>query len=452
LGICYAIGYRIRNRHQNNPLYRKWFIKGLSAKLFGGLAFALVYTYYFDYGGDTRAYHRDSLTVLDALFYHPQVYFEVITRKNQYVSAEALDIINQMAFHAPSEYYIANLTSVFSFLGGGSYFSTNLLVALFTFWGVWHFFLLLVEKYPRAEKAMAFTVLFVPSVFFWGSGISKDSFIFCGIGLFLYYVNELFKGKVFNLKYILIITVCVYFMFVVKPYVIISLAPAVVLWRTLHFRDKISNSFIRGSILPIVLGISVLGMVFTLDLLSKYNQRYSMDSFVDTAQSMQGWHYKEGANTSDQHGRGSSYTLGTYDASSWQGMLKVFPAAINVTFFRPYLWEVKNTGMLAQAIESLIFLLFAIMTILKVGIFRIYKYISNDSFVLMCFIFALFFGFAVGFSSYNFGALSRYKIPSVPFFLATFFILRHKYKYRHNHIEKIVSNQNHLKSPNLARR
>ena len=36
----------------------------------------------------------------------------------------------------------------------------------------------------------------------------------------------------------------------------------------------------------------------------------------------------------------------------------------------------------------------------------------------MCIIFALFFGFVVGFTSFNFGALGRYKIPSMPFFVS----------------------------------
>ena len=141
---------------------------------------------------------------------------------------------------------------------------------------------------------------------------------------------------------------------------------------------------------------------------------------------MQHWHYKEGHNTSEQNGRGSSYSLGEYDESSWRGLLKIFPAAVNVTFFRPYIWEVKNAGMLAQAFESLLFLYFTILTILKVGPIKFYSTITNNSFLLMCVVFAIFFGFAVGFSSYNFGALSRYKIPAVPFFVAALFIIRHK--------------------------
>lgn len=428
LGICYGIGFQIRNRYRKNPLYKKWFIKGLSAKLFGGLAFALVYTFYYEYGGDTKTYWRDSSIVVQSLSEGISVYWEVLNHNYEGTSSEALDSIMRMDFQDPREYFVVNLVSVFNFLGFGSYFSMTLLVALFTFWGVWHFFLLMVEKFPKMEKQMAFAVLFIPSVAFWGSGISKDSLILCGVGLLLYHVNQIASGKFWQIQSLIIIAVSAYFMFVVKAYVLISLIPAVLLWRTLYLRDRIKSSIIKAATLPIVGALSVFLMVYSLDFLAKYNSTYSLDSFVDTAQSMQGWHYVEGENTGDNHGRGSSYTLGEYDGTTWQGMLKVFPAAVNVTFFRPYLWEANGVAMLAQAIESLLFLAFALLTFLKVGPLNVYRYIANDSFLLMCVVFAIFFGFAVGFSSYNFGALSRYKIPTVPFFIAALFILRYKAK------------------------
>ena len=426
LPICIFIGKRIRNKNNNNPLYRKWFMKGLWVKLLGGLAFALVYTFYYDYGGDTRAYFEDSEKVLDSLFISPSVYIEVLKHSVENISSEALDILGRMNFHDPREYYVANLISIFNLFGFRSYFSTTLLVALFTYWGVWHFFLLLVSKFPKIERQMAFSILFIPSVFFWGSGISKDSLILCSVGLVLYHVNQIASGKFWQIGSIMIIGLASYYMFMVKPYVLISLLPAIILWRTLHLRDKIKNNYIRAAVLPIVGVVSIFGMVFTLNFMAQYNQQYSMDSFVDTAQSMQGWHYVEGENSGDNHGRGSSYTLGDYDQNSWQGLLKIFPAAVNVTYFRPYLWEVRNAGMLAQSFESALFLLFTVLTVIKVGPLKIYSYISGDSFLLMCVVFAIFFGFAVGFSSYNFGALSRYKIPAVPFFVASLFILRYK--------------------------
>jgi len=156
------------------------------------------------------------------------------------------------------------------------------------------------------------------------------------------------------------------------------------LWRTLHFRDKIKNGFIKAGVLPLVKAIAVRVIVFAFNFMAQDNARYSVDIFVDTAQSMQGCHYQEGANTGDEHGRGSSYTLGDYDQSSWQGLLKIFPAVVNVTYFRPYIWMVKNEGMLAQAIESLVFLLATVFILLKVGPLKVYRSISNDSFLLMC--------------------------------------------------------------------
>ena len=430
LGICYGIGYAILSRHPEDPLYKKWFIRGLSAKLWGGLAFALVYTFYYEYGGDTKSYFNDSTLLVQSLADGLSVYWEVINHQLDGTSSEAFDYIRRMSFQEPREYYVVNFISVFNFLGLGSYFSATLLVALFTYWGVWHFFLLVVRKFPEIEKQIALAILFIPSVAFWGSGISKDSLILCGVGLLIYHVNQLATRGLWQLGSLLVIAISAYFMFVVKAYVLISLVPALLLWRTLYLRERIKSAALRTATLPVVAALSVFAVVYSLDFLAKYNETYSLNSFVDTAQSMQGWHYVEGANSAADHGRGSSYTLGEYDASSWRGMLKVFPQAVNATFFRPYFWEANGATMLAQAIESAIFLVFALITLLKVGPLRVYRYISNDSFLLMCVVFALFFGFAVGFSSYNFGALSRYKIPAVPFFITALFIIRHKAKVR----------------------
>lgn len=427
LFICLFIGSHIKNNNRRNPLYRKWFMPGLRLKLFFSIAYALVYTYYYEYGGDTKGYYNDAMRVIDALSYGPVVFYEVLSREYANVSSEALNITALMVYDAPMEYYTVNISSFFVFLGFGSYFSANLLIALFSYWGCWHFFLLLVEKFPKIEKQMAFSILFIPSVVFWGSGLNKDTFILCFVGLFLYYLNKVLNGRVFNFKGIVIIVVSAFLIFKIKAYVLISLVPAVLVWRTLYLRDRIKIRWIKGLVLPVFGSIAIIAVVYALNILGQYNKRYSVDSFVSTAQSMQGWHYVEGKNTSEQYGRGSSYSLGDYEETT-VGLLKIFPAAVNVTYFRPYIWEVKNAAMLAQALESLAFLLFSVFIVLKVGPFKFYKIMSNDSFILMCLVFAIFFGFAVGFSSYNFGALSRYKIPCVPFYIAALFIIYHKYQ------------------------
>ena len=48
--------------------------------------------------------------------------------------------------------------------------------------------------------------------------------------------------------------------------------------------------------------------------------------------------------------------------------------------------------------------------------------------MVMCLLFALSFAFVVGISTYNFGSLSRYKIPCTPFYMLFILILLFKDK------------------------
>src|SRR5690606_27635087 len=106
--------------------------------------------------------------------------------------------------------------------------------------------------------------------------------------------------------------------------------------------------------------------------------------------------------------------IGTVGDYSLGAMLTNFPLAVNVTFFRPYLWEAKNIVMLFAALESAIIFYFFVTLFLKAGLFNPFKLLTLDSATTFCLIFAIIFGFAVGFTSFNFGALVRYKIPCIP--------------------------------------
>jgi len=95
-------------------------------------------------------------------------------------------------------------------------------------------------------------------------------------------------------------------------------------------------------------------------------------------------------------------------------IIKKIPEAINVTFFRPYLWEINNWPMLLGAIESLLlFVAFIyVLVVAKKHFFR--AMITNYEVIFMLF-FSFTFSAVIGVSSYNFGALSRYKIPAIMF-------------------------------------
>ena len=61
---------------------------------------------------------------------------------------------------------------------------------------------------------------------------------------------------------------------------------------------------------------------------------------------------------------GSGYSLGELDGT-FGSMIRLSPQAINVSLFRPYLWEVKNPLMLLSALESFLLLLLCVYIIVK---------------------------------------------------------------------------------------
>jgi hypothetical protein len=162
-------------------------------------------------------------------------------------------------------------------------------------------------------------------------------------------------------------------------------------------------------------GVVSLGFVYLADQFAKELNRYSLEKIAQTAAATRGWiSYSSGD-------EGSAYSLGDFSPTIG-GMLSKFPAAVVVTLYRPFLWEAKKIIMLLSALEALVFLFFTVRVVLLYK-FKIVRIIAKDPTLTFCLVFSIIFAFAVGISSYNFGALSRYKIPCLPFFAALLTVL-----------------------------
>jgi len=59
---------------------------------------------------------------------------------------------------------------------------TVMLLALVSFGGVWRMYQIFIMEFPKLERPLAYTFFFLPSVFFWGSGILKDSITLSALG------------------------------------------------------------------------------------------------------------------------------------------------------------------------------------------------------------------------------------------------------------------------------
>jgi len=82
------------------------------------------------------------------------------------------------------------------------------------------------------------------------------------------------------------------------------------------------------------------------------------------------------------------------------------------------------------ALENTLLLILSLRFLIRTGLIKTYRIIVGEPFVFFCFMFSFLFSFSVGLTTANFGALARYKIPAVPFFLASLFVIEYVSKKR----------------------
>lgn len=400
-----------------DKLIVRYFIPGLILKLLGAICVGLIYFFYYK-GGDTTEYYNNALVYYGALSENPATFFRLIQAPNNFTDPAILDYKGWLYFHRDSgAFFFGKITGVFGIFGFGIYTTTALLMTAVSYWGVWSLYKTFYNIYPELYKEFALAILFIPSVVFWGSGILKDSFSFSGAGLCIAGFYNIFianKNKAYS---VFIILIGLYICYSLKPYIVMALLPALTFWYVLTFRLRIKSPFTRILAGPVaILLASVIGL-FTIKKLGEENAKYSVQGALKTAELFQDWHTQL-AETQNSSG----YSLGEMTGTTANIISKI-PAAINVTLFRPYVWETRNPVMLLSALESMFMLILTIKIFWRTGLRPTLKSIISNPTVFFCLFYSLFFAFCVGFTAYNFGALVRYKIPCIPIFLCGLYIL-----------------------------
>jgi hypothetical protein len=296
---------------------------------------------------------------------------------------------------------------------------TAVIFAIISFSGSWAMFRTFAQIYPNFIRQVAIATLFVPSVLMWGSGIFKDTLCLASLGWLTYAVFQILVKRNFRLGNIAIALVSFYITYLIKVYILLAFVPALLIWILFIYSQTIKNAFVKFVINISFIAVTGLIVFYGLNNLGEeYLSRYSLENVTQTAEVTRGW---IAFSSGDE---GSAYDLG--DVSSPTQMLIKSPLAINVTLFRPYLWEAKKAIVLLSALESFLFLFLTLKVLYMVGLRRVWRTIITDATIQFCLIFTLIFAFAVGISSYNFGSLSRYKIPCLSFYALALLLIYYK--------------------------
>jgi hypothetical protein len=416
--LIYIVAYLIRPRVADG-ITKRYFLPALTAKIFGALALGFLYQFYYG-GGDTFNFHTlGSRYIWEAFMDSYDKGLDLIFSDGTHARGVYRYSSKIIFFHDPSSYFIIRMAGFFDLFTFSSYSATAVLFSTLGFMGGWAFFLTMYRLRPDLHKWIAIAVLFIPSVVFWGSGLLKDTITFGCLGLLTYCLDNLYRREKIISSFLLVL-LCAFTIFSVKKYILLCFLPAVLLWFYLRQVKAIRSPMIKIMTVPF-LAIFIGGAsYYSIVMVSKGDKRYALDKIGETAMiTAYDIRYWTGRDA------GSGYSLGDLDGS-FTSMVKLAPQAVNVSLFRPYLWEIRNPLMLLSALEGTALLFFTLYVLYKRKGYLM-ESMHQTPVIMFCLIFSLTFAFAVGVSTYNFGTLSRYKIPLVPYYsLALIFMLHYR--------------------------
>ena len=399
----------------------KYFTKGLLFKLLGVTIFILVYLFYYG-GGDTVSYFLGARAVGNLIFEDFEkgvaVLFNTLSPYNHFSSfSSSTGWPTTYMWRDPSTFSVSRYSVLFYLIGAKSFIITSFMVCCYSYIGIWKFYRLLNILYPGNHKGLAYIVIFLPSIAFWGSGIMKDSYTVssaCWLSYNFYRVFIARKKVITNTIFLLI---NLFIIINIKPYVVLSLLPGIILWINNAYLKKIKNLFLKILILPLLsIVILAIGFYIFQNLSSLMGVYGNVDSALEQAQVI-----RTDLLRTDQYGS-NNYDIGKFDGTL-VSLVSVAPNAILTALFRPFFWEIGSPTMVFSAIENSILIVFTLFTLLRVSPFSVLRTLVKEPFLLYCLIFSIFFAFGVGIAGTNFGAMVRYKTPLLPFFFGMIYIL-----------------------------
>lgn len=414
--LLYLIIKRLRNKYYADSPIGKFIIPCFWIHVSSCIFFALVMQFYYGFG-DLYGYYTGSLEIWNAFVKSTGTALELIFRSRDSYSPAAIAMAPYGSFsgfaHSLSTVIkMAGFVSLFCF---GTYIPIALIFTMFSFWGTWLIFITINKYFPELYKFTGLATLFIPSVILWSSGISKEPPCMFALGLAFYSVDKLLHKQGF-FKHIFYIIVASWILLFTKNYIFYTFLVAAIIWIFYFFISNLSfpilrfftKSFIATAILAFfIYFFSVPDNPIRESFMTGLSKGENLQELMILANQMDG---------------GTGYTLPHVELSTW-GFVKSFFSSLNVTLFRPYLWETENILMFLSSFESFFTLGLMVLVVLKGGLGKLAKLSRDFPVIVFMLIFSLIFSPIVGFISFNFGTLVRYKIPTLPFFIPLLFIL-----------------------------
>jgi hypothetical protein len=415
-----------------DPFLKKYQRQGFWIRVFSSVAFTVFFVYLTP-GDSTSLYYPEGYHMYNLILNNPLKNIHLLFTPGTSYDENLLMVPDNInSFKIESNFLIARLVAFFCFFTFGKYLLINLCFSMITYSGVWRLYKFFYEHYPHLHKGLAITIIYLPSLVFWCSGVLKDPVCICMLGWLTYSLYCIFEKRQVSIKNILIAVISAYTLYIVKVYIVICYLPFFILYLVLVNLKLVKNAMLKWSIGVVILSAVVVGIFVLADTLKDQLGFFALDKIVESVKTQQTnfINMAEGAE--------SSFSLGVEYDGSPGSLLKMTPAAVVATFFRPFLWESKKISTLMSSAESLALILLTVYVVLKAGPYRFLKTLFTDAMISFCFFYSVVFAIFVGATTLNFGTLVRYKIPCLPFYIIALLLILAAVPKKKKEIENVV--------------
>lgn len=292
------------------------------------------------------------------------------------------------------------VTALLRFFTLDSFWALYCVLAFFSFLGKWGLYVAVREEAKDVGRgALLVASMCLPSAVFWTSGLVKEAFAVIGLCALVYAVHIMLAGRVGRGIPLALLGSTLVGVF--KPPFLFPFAFGLGAWIFFHRSQK------SRRLAPLYLAVGVVIGYGLVALLSVLFPEFSPNHIAEQVAEAQLYGERTGA----EH----TYAVGDYNTRTLTGQLAYAPLALVTTLARPALWETHNVSSTMASLEMTVLSALLLFGIVRGGI-RGLRAMLDAPIVVFAVTFALLAAVAVGLATTNFGTLSRYRVPILPFY------------------------------------
>lgn len=405
-----------RKKFYTGSPVKQYFIIGFLLKAAGCIFLALLYEYKYNGISDAHNYYTGANEIWNAAKANPSYALELIFKPIENCSAKALEFTEHMTYEYFS-YETRNMFKISGFIGlfcFGTYLPIALIFTLLGFFGTWKIFMVFYRQFPKMHKWLAAACIFTPSTLIWSTNVMKDPLCMFGLGLCVSALFDMYRQKWKLITWIQLLGGAFILLFL-KGYIFYGfcLAGLVSVYRmiVLAVRNKMIRNIFRYSVTILM----IAGILWTINNIDVIGEKL-YENFLKPTEIIQ-----ESQQIASEGGSG--YTIPNINDFSATGIFKTYLMSLNVALFRPYPWECKNLLMYVNSLETTLILLLTIYLLFRSKLFGFFRFARKQPLLVYAIVFTLIMAPMAGFISFNFGTLSRYKLPLIPFYYSYLVLL-----------------------------